>query len=388
MLLFYLLIEFFIFNIWIFIRNGVYPMITSVNRSLAEQIVNTIKDVCNHDINFIDCSGIILASTNPARIGTFHEIGLKAAQTGTSIEVTENDSFSGTQKGINMPLYHEGRILAVIGITGVPDQIRKYAYLAERITNLLIREQELNQYSRREADKKHFVLQSLIQNDTSNRDYLSNSLETFHIGLNRSYRLILIRINSRYNLTNLSLIEQKTQEMFALAGISLFTFFYPRDFVALIDTETYQKQAFIFHTFANENTSILQVAVGKSTPVFQVHHSYESALTAINTLTNTSENFALFDDLTLQLILSSVTDDTRNHFLQKTISGLSAQDLDIIKVYFSEDMSLGKTCDKLYLHKNTLQYKLNRIHKITGLNPRKFQDAVLLHLAVQLRMDE
>lgn len=52
-----------------------------------------------------------------------------------------------------MPLYHEGRILAVIGITGVPDQIRKYAYLAERITNLLIREQELNQYSRREADK-------------------------------------------------------------------------------------------------------------------------------------------------------------------------------------------------------------------------------------------
>ena len=125
--------------------------------------------------------------------------------------------------------------------------------------------------------------------------------------------------------------------------------------------------------------------MGKSTPVFQVHHSYESALTAINTLTNTSENFALFDDLTLQLILSSVTDDTRNHFLQKTISGLSTQDLDIIKVYFSEDMSLIRTCGKLYLHKNTLQYKLTRIHKITGLNPRKFQDAVLLYLAVLLR---
>ena len=108
--------------------------------------------------------------------------------------------------------------------------------------------------------------------------------------------------------------------------------------------------------------------MGKSTPVFQVHHSYESALTAINTQTNASENFALFDDLTLQLILSSVT-----------------QDLNIIKVYFSEDMSLIRTCDKLYLHKNTLQYKLNRIHKITGLNPRKFQDAVLLYLAVLLR---
>lgn len=360
-------------------------MITSVNRSLAEQIVNTIKDVCQHDINFIDCSGIILASTNPARIGTFHEIGQKAAQTNTTIEVAEDDSFSGTQKGINMPLYHEGQILAVIGITGIPDQVRKYAYLAERITNLLIREQELNQYSRREADKKHFILQSLIQNDTRNHDYLKSSMETFHIALDKSYRLVLIRIDSRYNLTNLSLIEQKTQEMFALAGITLFTFLYPRDFVAMIDTDTYQNQEFIFRTFAKDNASLLQVAIGRSVPVFQLQHSYTSALTALKTLSASSDNFALFDELTLELILSSVEDGSRERFCNKTISALSAEDLDIIKVYFSEDMSLTQTCNKLYLHKNTLQYKLNRIHKITGLNPRKFQDAVLLYLAVKLQ---
>ena len=54
-------------------------MITHISHTLAQQIVNTIKDVCSYDINFINSSGTIIASTNSARIGAFHEIGRKAA---------------------------------------------------------------------------------------------------------------------------------------------------------------------------------------------------------------------------------------------------------------------------------------------------------------------
>ena len=36
-----------------------------IDHSLATQIVNTVKDVCGQDVNFIDQSGIIFASTNP-----------------------------------------------------------------------------------------------------------------------------------------------------------------------------------------------------------------------------------------------------------------------------------------------------------------------------------
>ena len=120
-------------------------MITHISHTLAQQIVNTIKDVCSYDINFINPSGTIIASTNSARIGTFHEIGRKAVATDTTIEVAESDNFTGTRQGINMPLYHEDNLLAVIGITGSPEKVRKYAFLAQRITSLLIREQELSQ---------------------------------------------------------------------------------------------------------------------------------------------------------------------------------------------------------------------------------------------------
>ena len=111
-----------------------------ISKSLACQIVNTVSDLCGQNVNIIDCSGIIFASTNEERIGNFHEIGRQAAVSGKVIEVTETDRFTGTQQGVNLPVYHNHKVIAVIGITGNPDEIRKYAHLAERITRLLIRE--------------------------------------------------------------------------------------------------------------------------------------------------------------------------------------------------------------------------------------------------------
>ena len=360
-------------------------MITKIDRELAEQIVNTIKDVCDHDINFIAPSGIILASTDSSRVGTFHEIGQQAAASGSVLEVTEDNNFSGTKQGINLPLYHNEHLLAVIGITGIPDKVRSYAYLAERITNLLIREQELNQYSRRQADKKHFVIQSLIRNETDNQEYLTSCLHEFKIDLNTKKRIVLIRTNKQNPITNRSVLEQKIQQMFAQAHVCLHTFNYPGDFIALIEETDFEKQNYIFKLFAKEHFDILDIAVGKPTSLFQLHISYQSAETALHSLIISSEHYVIFDDLTLELILSTITPENQKEFLAKTIAPLNAQELHLLEVYFSEEMSLAATSERLFLHKNTLQYKLNAIQKKCSLNPRKFQDAVLLYLAGKIK---
>lgn len=74
-------------------------MITKVSRRLAQQIVDTVKDVCGRDINFIAPSGTIFASTDKQRIGEFHEIGQRAAKIKTTIEVQSDGSFQGNAKG-------------------------------------------------------------------------------------------------------------------------------------------------------------------------------------------------------------------------------------------------------------------------------------------------
>ena len=379
-------------------------MSTQITHNLAQQIVNTIKDVCSYDINFINPSGTIIASTNPARIGTFHEIGRKAAVTGTTIEVAESDSFTGTLQGINMPLYYEEQLLAVIGITGAPDKVRKYAFLAQRITSLLIREQELNQYSRHQADKRQFVINSLLHGDTQNPEYLLKCLKEFQIDPETPKRLILIRTYSRpenngssdssiqSSDTVLTVSEYQIRNLFTDAGISLYTFRYPGDFLAVADASSFSAITGKLRHFARKYRQTLAVAAGRSVSLYQLGISLHTAETALQSLrqnlpgdhADLTEPFVVFDDLTLEIILSSVSPENRREFLKKTVYTLSPQEKELLRTYFSLEMSLADTAGKLFLHKNTLQYKLNHIYKKCGLNPRKFRDAVLLYLALEM----
>ena len=109
-----------------------------ISKRVAQQIVETVKDVCNHNINFIDTKGIIFASTDASRVGDFHEIGKQVIVTGQTIEVESDNSYFGTQKGVNMPFVYKGETIAVIGISGAPKEVRQYAYLAQKITNLIL----------------------------------------------------------------------------------------------------------------------------------------------------------------------------------------------------------------------------------------------------------
>ena len=374
-------------------------MITHISHTLAQQIVNTIKDVCSYDINFINSSGTIIASTNSARIGAFHEIGRKAAVTGTTIEVAESDNFTGTRQGINMPLYHEDRLLAVIGITGSPEKVRKYAFLAQRITSLLIREQELGQYSRHQADKKQFVISSLLHGDTQNPEYLLKCLKEFQIDPDTPKRLILIHTypaasgqNYTDSVSGSVLSEHQIQNFFKTAGITLYTFRYPGDYLAVADNSGFSALSGTLHNFAKKHADTLAIAVGRSVSLYQLGLSLTTAETALRSLSFhqpstdniCAENYAVFDDLTLEIVLSSVSPEDREEFSGKTIRQLSSDEKELLQTYFSLEMSLANTAEKLFLHKNTLQYKLNHIYKKCGLNPRKFRDAVLLYLALEM----
>ena len=374
-------------------------MITHISHTLAQQIVNTIKDVCSYDINFINSSGTIIASTNSARIGAFHEIGRKAAVTGTTIEVAESDNFTGTRQGINMPLYHEDRLLAVIGITGSPEKVRKYAFLAQRITSLLIREQELGQYSRHQADKKQFVISSLLHGDTQNPEYLLKCLKEFQIDPDTPKRLILIHTypaasgqNYTDSVSGSVLSEHQIQNFFKTAGITLYTFRYPGDYLAVADNSGFSALSGTLHNFAKKHADTLTIAVGRSVSLYQLGLSLTTAETALRSLSFhqpstdniCAENYAVFYDLTLEIVLSSVSPEDREEFSGKTIRQLSSDEKELLRTYLSLEMSLADTAEKLFLHKNTLQYKLNHIYKKCGLNPRKFRDAVLLYLALEM----
>jgi len=140
----------------------------------------------------------------------------------------------------------------------------------------------------------------------------------------------------------------------------------------------------ILADFTADCGALLSIAVGKKCQLFQLSLSYQSALTALKYCRSSENGIAFFDDMTLEILLSSISEQEKNAYLQKTISALSDEERNLLQTYFEANMSLLGTSQKLFLHKNTVQYKLNHIYQKCGLNPRVFKDAVLLYLALQL----
>lgn len=355
-----------------------------ITRSLAQQIVNTVKDLCGQNINFIDCSGTIFASTDSSRIGTFHEIGRQAASEETIIEVSKNDRYTGTQQGVNLPVYHNHKVIAVIGITGDPKEVRKYAKLAERITHLLIREKELDALKRTEAEKKASVLRGLIDREDMHPDYLKENFLHWKIDDKASWQLLHFHLTNSIQDDHSRSSDTAIRQFLQKLEIPLYAFEYPGEHLAVIQDDVFHRSRSLLQDFAQKYSDALCIAVGNPTSIYEIADSSLSAEIALKSIQEDS-SYIEAEEVDVELLLASAPAGYRNSFLDKTLHKLSADDIELLKIYFSCGMSLKHTCEKTFLHKNTIQYRLNQIHSHCGFNPRNFQDAVRLYLALKLQ---
>ena len=358
-------------------------MATVIQKRTAQKIVDTVKDVCGHDINFIDSNGVIFASTDTSRIGDFHEIGKQVVASGETIEVESDDSFFGTHKGVNIPFVHNKELIAVIGISGKPDEVRKFAYLAQKITSLILREHELDSLNYGKKNQLNYMIRALVNNEAVPHDYFMDFVDEFHLALDHSYRTMIIKLDSRYNPSNISMMEQHIYHVLDQAGSSLYTFSYPNEYLCIIEEKQYEQWSYLFPALSTKYQGIIKIGVGNLSSLTKQHISYASAQITVNSLLD-EQGFAVFDDLDLEILLGSIPEETKTRYLQKVVSCLNDYDLSLLQTYYACEMSLKETGEKLFLHKNTLQYQLDHIWKKCGYNPRSFQDAVLLYLAVRM----
>ena len=354
-------------------------MARQIDQWLAQQIVDTVQGVCGHDVNFIRPDGIILASSRPERIGTLHEAGRAAARSLTVQEVTL--ARGASRPGINLPVLYRGQLIAVIGITGQPEEVRQYAHLAERITLLLVREQELNDSSRTQADKRRYALDALLHPGTADPAYLEELLREFGVDPAAPRRVVLLHLYPAQGQPLTPLLE-KAEAVCRNAGAALYHFSYPNELTAVLDDGDFSRAAPALCAFARKEQGCCRIGVGKAAGPGELAASLAAARTACRR-TSAAAPYLLFDELSWDLVLADLHPDTRAALLHKTLAPLSAQDKEVLRTYFARDLSLQKTCAALFIHKNTLQYRLNRIRKDCGLDPRVFRDAALLYLALQ-----
>ncbi|MDF2679025.1 MAG: hypothetical protein K0R47_215 [Brevibacillus sp.] len=99
-----------------------------------------------------------------------------------------------------------------------------------------------------------------------------------------------------------------------------------------------------------------------------------------------------YNDLGIYRLLAQCKDTAeRNSFFEETVGKLFAHDqnsdLQLVKtlrLYFQHDEKLTETSAALFLHVNTLKYRLRRIEKLTGYSLQKSEGKMMLHIGLKL----
>ena len=90
------------------------------------------------------------------------------------------------------------------------------------------------------------------------------------------------------------------------------------------------------------------------------------------------------NSLLFEKIMDNLNDETKGKILNDFNDGFSKLDEDMkktIEVFFKLDLNLSEASKELYVHRNTLIYRLDKIQKYTTYAIRKFNDAVLFKIA-------
>lgn len=367
-----------------------------IEPSLAQNIVVSMKEIINQEINFINTDSIIIASTDKSRIGKSHGGAQEVMQTKGNVIINYDGQYEGTKKGINIPIYTDLNLVGVIGITGNKDEVEKYGEIIKNMTEILIKDAWLKDVSFKKRENYRIFMEELIADseDTENIYHLANILE-INLGLPRVAVIGYIKDFSSIKDEHMESLKNMIDLILATDDQNIFNFNGSEIriiFNANSGLKNIQHQLRTIMNNAQEKFDLL-IYLGMGTMCEDMKtfkNSYKQALTALDwALVNSENQIEYYDKMDLGLILTNLTTEAEEQFTHKILRHLSEEELEeynvILSFYGKQNGSNYKTAENLFIHKNTLQYKLIKLHKITGYDPRVLDDYVILSLAFKLR---
>ncbi|GAA0316546.1 sugar diacid recognition domain-containing protein [Bacillus carboniphilus] len=376
----------------------------NVPEALAQVIVDRMKEIINQDINFIDVNCIIIASTDQKRIGKFHGGAQTVLKKKDMLVITSENQYEGTRKGINLPVYFEDTIVGIIGITGSEEEVSKYGKIIQSMTEILIKEAYIVEQNKIEREsQKQFIEEILFRIHEEDRDAIKMRSELLNIKLDIPRVVLVARIHEKTNKKSpkTPVINEKIYNF-----IKRFIEFDPQNFLiqsgmnyililnenSVNDIKGWVEN--IHSTLLKEYKNTIYFGIGSlSHNEDELSESYQKARGALKVALSSKDLFYVdYSELDLEVIIDDLSDEVKKKYLHDIFKNMDERSLndymELLSTYFRNNGSIMKTADELFLHKNTLQYKLNKIKSVTGYDPRITRDLVVLFIAVLIYKSE
>ncbi|MBR6186684.1 MAG: helix-turn-helix domain-containing protein [Clostridia bacterium] len=145
-------------------------------------------------------------------------------------------------------------------------------------------------------------------------------------------------------------------------------------------------------TLMSEIALPVTIGIGEvAKTVADLHSSYRQARRAIEIgrIYAPERTVHVYRSMMLERFLSDLPADMAEHyhgllFNRSTARLFGEEMLYTIEMFFKKDLNLSDTARQLYIHRNTLVYRLDKVQRQVGLDLRKFEDAVTFKMLLEM----
>jgi carbohydrate diacid regulator len=346
-------------------------------KNIYQSLINQVKEVIDQEFGIIDITGTIIASTDESKLGLDDPRILKV--------LDSSENYICFNEVTYQKVLVRDKVEMVAYVHSVEETYRKYlAFITFNI-------QSLKTFYDEKYDKNNFM-KNIISDSVLPGDITIKSKD-LHINCNAFRAVFFIKTKK----TNDVFLFETVQELFPNRN---------KDFVIVLDDECVvlikevkaiddfkeiKKTATVIIDTLNTE-SMVKALIGIGTIVDNLNElgrSFKEAKAAlkIGSIFEVDKSIISYDNLGLGRLIYQIPENLCRLFLkevfkQGSIEALDSEYLFTIQKFFENNLNVSETSRQMFVHRNTLVYRLDKIQKVTGLDLTKFDDAIILKFAM------
>ncbi len=368
---------------------------------IAEKFITKLTAYTKYNINIMDDRGVIIASRNPERVGTFHEAAFDIIKNNREIvHVSQDDRMLGTKPGVNLPLHHHNRVIGVIGVTGDPEEVHPIALIVKMsMETMLDYEYQREQSKKRQSQKEHFVYRLISGNSLDSAELIKQAKELGYS--EKPMRIpILIRFKGTPSEPQEILDRIKKGELHTVQDISLVT---SEGEILIYKCLPERKDVFSdykyligeylrpFMMWAREYDLTYRFFIGSIQDQFHYYAAaYEHCLWLKKENPGKGRGLFFYDyvDTYIKALIPEIEYHRMFNCMKERMTRKECERyLETVGSLKKNNYNMAAASKELFVHKNTLTFRFDKIRDQFNMNPvrsakdREFMECLLYYLS-------
>lgn len=350
-----------------------------ISNQILQNTIDGLKNITRKDLSVIEKEGKVIATTEEAMIGK-------------QIDAVDNFVASQAESQLIMgyhffKVYDNGITEYVIQVKGEDEEGYRIGKIAAfQIQSLLVAYKE-------RYDKDNFVKNLLLDNLLLVDIY--GRAKKLHIenNIKRIVYLIETNIDKDMNIVEIvrSIFPAKTKDFVtAVDENSIILVKELKDKESMDEIEKIAK--IIADTLNAEINSKVYISIGTVVgDLKDVSRSYKEAKMALEVgkIFEGEKYIVNYEKLGIGRLIYQLPLPLCRMFIREVLHGLTIDDFDeetltTVNKFFENNLNVSETSRQLYIHRNTLVYRLDKLQKMTGLDLRNFDDAIIFKITLMV----